>query len=150
MSLTSRIGAAQDGLLAAINTQAALPANPLAGVTRTLGEPGTLKKEHVWISEDADAEQTWDVTGSGAQAKRETFELQAVVLVVKAGNVYKAARDRALLFAGEIEQAVRADPKLAASVWDAEVVRVEMRSGAVEKARGVELHVIVRASEFLA
>lgn len=152
MALTSRLAAAEDGLLAAINTRAAIALNPLEGVAIRLGDPGSgARPEHVWIIEEATAEQTSDLSTADAGAGREElFELSVRVLATRSGEDYPGLRDRSTAMGAEVEIAVAADRTLGGAVEDCEVVRLERSTGATEVGRAILLTVVVRARAWLA
>lgn len=149
MPLTSQLAAAEDALLAALQAQAAEGGSPLAGVALQLGNPGSGRKvEHVWISEDATGEQSWDTTGSGAQSKTEVITLTVFVFVQK-GSTYSEFRDRLQALVGEVEQAILADFRLGGAVDDSEVVRVDRAGGRTETGYMVAAEVQVRCTRWL-
>jgi hypothetical protein len=152
MPLTSRLAAAEDALLAAIVAQAALPANPLAGVALRLGDPGSgVRPEHVWVAEDARAEQVSDLSSQEfpSGGREETFEMRVLVLVTRSGDDYEALRNRATALAAEVETAVADDRRLGGSVEDCEVVRIERAGGATEMGRGILTTIYIGARAWL-
>lgn len=147
MSLTSRLAAAEDGLLAAIQGRSGL-----AGVTVSLGDPGSgARPEHVWLVEEAIAERVTDVTpqASASGGYDERFELSVRVLATRSGDDYRALRDRSTALLLEVEEAVRTDPRLGGAVEDSEVIRIERESGATENGRGILATVIVEGRAWL-
>jgi hypothetical protein len=147
MSLTTRLGAAEDGLLAIMQGRP-----ELAGVAVQLGDPGSAPQpEHVWIVEEATAERVTDVTpqATATGGYDERFELMVRVLAIRSGNDYEALRNRALELVAGIELGVIADPKLNGAVEDSEVIRVERQSGATENGRGILTTVVVEGRAWL-
>jgi len=150
MAITSRLAAAEIGLFHLLEARKAISGNPLAGVPLSYGWPGDLlASEHVWIGEEATSEQSWEITGSGTQAKTETASLEVWVWVTTAGNDYPTSRDRALAMAGEIERALRDDVHLEGVAFDASVVRIRKRAAPAENARGLFLTVDVEFTAWL-
>ena len=148
MSLTSRLAAAEDGLLAAIAGRA-----NLAAVPKRLGDPGSgVRPEHIWIAEEATAEQLSDLSSQDVPTggREENFSLRVVVLVSRSGDDYKALRDRLTALVLEVEEAVRLNRRLGGAVEDSEVERLERTTGAVEGARMAQMNVWVRARAWLA
>ncbi len=144
MAITSRLGAAEDGLFTIVSARPAL-----SGVAIDRMHPGNeLRREHIWIVEDDSADQEWETTGMGSQIKRE--ELRLAVALRATDVEYQAARDRALVLAGEVEAAVRADFKLSNSVWDADVQGIDKRAAELtDEGWLVEIRVRIRARAFL-
>jgi hypothetical protein len=152
MPLTSRLAAAEDGLLAAIVAQAALPANPLAGVALRIGDPGSgARPEHVWIVEEASTAQVSDLSSQETPSggREETFEIMVRVLASRSGDDYVALRNRATALAAEIETAVADNRTLGGAVEDCEVVRIERETGATEVGRAIVTTVVVFARSWL-
>jgi hypothetical protein len=148
MSLTSRLAAAEDGLLAAIQGR-----SELAGVAIRLGDPGSAPRpEHIWIVEAATAERVTDVTpqATNAGGYDERFELSVRVLATRSGDDYAALRDRAMELCAAIENAVIEDRRLGGAVEDSEVVRLERETGATENGRGILSTVVVEGRAWLA
>ncbi len=116
MAATSRLGAAEDGLYTAV---AARPG--FAGVPFDRANPGSALQtpQHVWIGSSEVTAQTWDVTGAGAQLRQEAFTVQVYIRAVDTD--VRAARDKALTLAGEVEAALRADWTLGGAVFSASV-----------------------------
>lgn len=142
----SAINAAEDGLLARIQAQAS-QGPTLTGVPMRLGDPGReVGVEQIWIAENVDATQAPATSGAPSRyERREEIQLHVMVLVVQAGDDYKAARDRAGALADEVERAVLADPGLGGAVWDATVTAITKRSGANERGRAILLDITVEA-----
>jgi hypothetical protein len=148
MALTSRLAAAEDGLLAAINGRAALAAVPVE-----LGDPGAgVRDEHIWIAEEATADQVSDLSSQydPLGGREETFELNVRVMATRSGNDYEALRNRSVELVTEVETAVAEDRKLGGAVEDCEVRRIERGSGATEAGRLILTTVVVEARAWLA
>jgi hypothetical protein len=148
MALTSRLAAAEDGLLAAI---AGRP--ELAGVALRLGDPGSgVRPEHIWLVEEALAERVTDVTpqATNAGGYDERFEIAVRVLATRSGDDYEALRNRAMELVAAIENAVLENRTLGGAVEDSEVVRLERESGATENGRGILTTVVVEGRAWLA
>lgn len=138
MPPTTRFASAQDGLETIIKARRDLAGNPLASVAIDVGDPGRrLKKEHVWIAEEADARQSWETTGATTAQREETARLFVTAFVTQSGDDYRKARNRLLALAQEIETAVRNDPALNASVWHAEMAGWRTDGWEIDNARGV-------------
>lgn len=153
MALTSRLAAAEDGLLAALVARQALPANPLAGVALRLGDPGSgARPEHVWIGEEATAEQVSDLSSQDTPTggREEEFSLRVLVLATRSGEDYTALRDRATAMTAEVEETVRTNRTLGGAVEDSEVERIERMTGASENGRMILTTVFVKARGWLA
>jgi len=138
VSRTSRLAAAEIGLFYLLEGRAAIVGNPLAGVPLSYGWPGDeLAAEHVWIGEEATSEQTWEITGSGTQAKTEVASLEVWFWHTVPGTDYPAARDRILSMVGELEIALRDDWKLQEQVFDATLTRIRKSAAPADNARGL-------------
>lgn len=151
MARISAVPAAQDGLKAALETQAALPANPLAGVLYGLGEPAEIRGEQaVWVREEPERqpEQRFDSTGIGAQRKYEEFTLRVGCFAARTGDDYTGVRDLAMDLAAEVELAVLADEDLGGGVFLAMVSGTRIESGALAGKRGMIVDVLVRCQAY--
>jgi hypothetical protein len=138
VSRTSRLAAAEIGLFHLLQARAAIVGNPLGGVPLSYGWPGDeLAAEHVWIGEEATSAQTWEITGSGSQAKTEIASLEVWFWHTVPGTDYPAARDRVLEMVGELEIALRDDWQLDGQVFDATLVRIRKTAAPAENARGL-------------
>jgi len=147
MTLTSTLANAESGLYDVIRAEPAL-----AGVPVSLGDPGSgVRPEHVWIAEEATAEQVSDLSSQDfpVGGREETFELSVRVLATRSGDDYRALRDRAATLAAGVETAVREHRTLGGAVEDSEVVRLERETGATEAGRGILTTVVVRARSWL-
>lgn len=152
MSVASRLGAAQDGLLAALQTQQAAPGSPLAGVQLTLGWPLDQQAECCFVLDRGRSEQSWSSTGPSVAGHEdeERLELEVRVIVRLSAPEYRAARDRALAIAGEVPEALRADPTLGGAVADSWVASTELDSAVDGESRYVGVSVRVEARAYLA
>jgi hypothetical protein len=150
MALTSRLKVAEDALLAAIQTQAAGVGSPLAAVALQLGNPGLGRKaEHVWIGEEATAEQSWAYTQQpNLGEKAEVVELHVFVTVQRGGGDYDDVRDRLQVLAAEVEKAVLADSTLGGAVFDSEVIRIDRAGGRHEKGWTMAAELAVRVTDY--
>lgn len=147
MSLTTRLAAAEDGLLAAIIAGAP------AGVPVTLGDPGaTVPAEGIWISEDATAEQVSDLSSQSnpAGGREETFELRVIVFTSLPGDDYLTLRNRGITLCAVVETAVAGSRTLGGAVEDSQVVRIERNTGATTQGRALEQVVYVLGRAWLA
>jgi hypothetical protein len=146
MGLTSQLNEAEDALK---TTVAARPA--LAGIPIALGEPPSIKQEHIWTSEAAEATQRFDVTkqAAGTGQREEKFELGVKVYVERLGDAFQPARDRASALAEEVEAAVVNDHTLGGVVWFAEVVGIRRESGLFEDNRAILMTVRVMVTHYL-
>jgi hypothetical protein len=145
VSIVSRLAAAEQALYDLLVARAAMPGSALENVQIDQGFPGTdlLAAEHVWLAEETDARQEWQITGTGSEAKTEIGTLEVWVWVVTPGNDYVTSRDRGLALLAEVEEAVRADFHLAGQVFDAQVVRVRKTAAPTGESRGLFLQVFV-------
>lgn len=146
MALTSRLAAAEDGLLAALTAA-------LAPVVVFLGDPGaTVPAEAVWIAEDASADQVSDLSSQSTPAggREESFELRVVVWTTAPGDDYPTIRSRAQTLAATVESTVAANRTLGGAVEDCEVSRIERHTGATGQGRAIQLDVFVAARSWLA
>lgn len=126
MADISRIGVAQDQLLAILQARAGLAAIPLElGFPREIQAPA-----HIWIHGSVENwEQEWEVTGDPVTADREErFRIPVSVMVSKQ-ETFKEARDKALLYIAEIERAVRAKDDLNDSVFEVELLPGRFEEG---------------------
>jgi hypothetical protein len=145
--MTTTLASAEDGLLAAITS--AVP----AGVPVGLGDPGTLLgTEAVWVSEDASVEQVSDLSSQfmPAGGREERFDLRVVVFTSLPGDDYETLRDRGMTLCAAVETAVINDRTLGGAVEDAEVTRIERRSGVTNTGRALEMMVFVASRSWLA
>jgi hypothetical protein len=145
MPATSRLGAAEDGLFTIIGARPALAAVPL-----DRAHPGNeLRREHIWIGEAVSASQEWETTGIGSEQKMESLTIS---IWIRATDVdYQTSRNRALVLAGEVEAAVRADFKLSNQVWHGQVNTITKAATEVtDEGWMVALRVEVEARSFLA
>ncbi len=160
MSLTSRIGEAEDALfdllVARRAAQAVWNLAEVAGakVELTLGHPGdTLQKQHVWIPGESESEQVWETTVGVTGQKIETITLTAAVWVALEALDYRENRDRALELAGEVELAVRADFTLGtggdAIVFQGEVSRHRVLAAMGDFGRACQVLVDVTVTSLL-
>jgi hypothetical protein len=151
VSTTSRLGAAQDGLLVLLQAQQAGVGSPLEGVQLTLGAPLDQQAESCFVDDGATSDQNFSSTGAsaGSYEEEETIRLAVRVLVRRGELAYKEARDRGLAIAGETHEALRADRTLGGAVSDASVVGVEIESGIDGENRLVGVTVRVQASAYL-
>lgn len=150
MGLTSALSNAEDGLLAAIIAQKGLGGSPLADVAVQIGDPGSgLQREHVWIAEEADADQAFAATAGTSEEREERLNLRVFVFSSLGGDHYTELRDRAEALGGEIEKAVRADRDLGNSTFDAELVRIERQGGRTDEGRVMLLILTVSAIAYL-
>lgn len=121
MPSTSRIGAAEDALLAVLQSV-------ITPVPVSLGHPlEQLQSRHVWIDPSFTAPQEWDttVTGAGGGNKAETITIPVVVWYRDSSLV--ASRDGALNLVALLEGALRTDSHLGmpTDVWDAGITSIE-------------------------
>lgn len=146
MALVSKIDAAESGLLSALQARPGL-----SGVAIRLGDPASgVQPEHIWIAEGIVA--NWDpaVTMGPTPTEDETFELRVVVLVAQAGDEYATIRDRLMVLADEVTQAVAANRTLGGAVDDCYVVRFERDGGVTDAGRILLAEVFVRCRSSLA
>lgn len=111
----SVVAAAQDALLALLQASATDVVNDAV-----LGQPIDPPAEGVWVYEDVRAEHQWSQTGSTTFELDETFTLRIGVAVRVTGN-WTAARDRAMVLAGEVEEIVFANPKLSGTIFECHI-----------------------------
>ncbi len=116
MATTSRIPAAEDALKSILTARLAL-----AAVRVDVGYPAPAPEpEHIWIGgEYEDWEQETITTDPD---KQETFTVPVKIIVQQSTEAYTDVRNRLFALVAEVEEAVRADPKLANTVWEAEVI----------------------------
>jgi hypothetical protein len=149
MAATSRVGAAQDALKAAI---AARPG--LAGVPVDVGFPApTPAPEHVWLSGHVNEWTTAPETTAGSAGlgpRDERFTLVVRVYVFRAGPEFLPLRDRALAIRAEVEQAVAADPLLGGAVALAFPAGGRMDEAVRDEGREVGVEVLVSCRAQLA
>jgi len=150
MALTSRLKVAEDALLAAIQAQAAGGGSPPAGVALQLGSPGSGRKaEHVWIGEEATAEQSWAYTQQpNLREKAEVVELHVFVAGLRGSGDYDDVRDRLQELAAEVEEAVLTDATLGGAVFDSEVIRTDRAGGRHEKGWTMGAELTVRVTDY--
>ncbi len=151
MAQTSRLADAEDGLLAVILARAAIPGNALEGVTIQLGDPGSaLEPDHVWILEDASADQHFDLTtGPGAEEREETIILQVRCFTQRRGDDFLEQRTRVQAMSAEVEIAVRGDRSLSGKVFDAEVLALDRDGKRTSDTRTIHNTVRVQAKAYL-
>lgn len=142
---TSRVAAAEDALLAALQADGTLAA--IAGPPQ-LFEPSDPLDEQVWIAEESESTQDVHTTGN-VPTRQEDFTIRVVVFVAKTGNDYKAVRDRGVALVAAIENVVRTNFTLTGAAFFADAVGVRRTSGAWEKRRGVVHEVSIRVRTYL-
>jgi hypothetical protein len=149
VSLTSRLSAAEDGLLAILQAQAALPSNPMAGIPLRLADPGSgVQQTHIWIPETAVATQTPTVTDQGGGTigeREEILTLRVVVFVMQAGDDYVTLRNLGDGLVAEVQKAIFASRTLNGSVQDSWVEQVERSGGLTERGRVMDWTISVHA-----
>ncbi len=152
MAVSSRLGAAQDGLYGLLRTRQQLPGSPLRGVQLSLGWPADPQSEICSVAEQASSDQEWSSTGLqvASHEDEERLRLEVRILVRRSGSEFAPARDRALEIAGEVAAAVRADWTLGGAVADSTVVGTEMDGGADGEARYCGVTVRLEARAYLA
>jgi hypothetical protein len=115
--------------------------------------PGGPQAEHVWIEGGVDDwAQTWETTGLAASAAREErYTVSVYVLILRAGDDYKAPRDKCFAVAAALEEALRGDPALAGSgAFQAELSSGAFGEAIVDGARYVALEIRVAVLAYLA
>jgi hypothetical protein len=124
-------------------------------VALQLGNPGSGRKaEHVWIGEDATAQQSWAYTQQPTIGeKAEVVELSVLVAVQRGGGDYDDVydddfRDRLQTLAAEVEEAVLADATLGGAVFDSEVTRIDRAGGRHEKGWTMVAELAVRVTDY--
>jgi hypothetical protein len=135
MSSTTRVGVAQDALVALLRA-----ASSLSGVTVDLGPPvGTLKAEQLWISGDIkNWQDTPDVTTTSvASVREETFTIPVNIIVLQSTNTYKTVRDRALVLTAAVEGVIALNPTLSGTIMQASIASKELTDGAADQQRQV-------------
>ena len=141
MPVTSRIGVAQDALLALLTAREALD-----GVAIALGWPTpTPEPEQIWVAGDvSEWTSEWETNDP---EREERFTIPVKFLVQQSTIDYAEVRDRMLALVGELEQTVRANPDLTDSVWDAEIRGGEMSEYVFSDGRGLQatVNVLCRA-----
>lgn len=150
MTLVSKLGAAEDALLALMLADSQLgtatPAVPVG-----MGDPGAgVRKAHVWISDEADAEWEPGVTMGPTPTEEETFDLRVVCLYARAGNDTTGLRDLVMALAASVCRIVADNRRLSNTVDDAYVTRVQRFGGATEGGRAMIVEVTVHCESTLA
>lgn len=151
---TSSQPAAEDALLALLVTAyAALAPDATLGAVGApkLFAPLSWAKQAVWIDENSELVQEASLTAGTADLvqRQEDFDIHVVCAVEKLGDDYKATRDRGAALVGVVEDVVRSNATLTGTVWYAEVVGIERRSGTTERQRWVGHDVTVHCRSFL-
>lgn len=82
------------------------------GVTVTLGTPGNVEPEHIWISGETPAAISRNYRQSGIVAADERFDLMIHILTERADPEYREVRDRIKALADPITAALADDPRL--------------------------------------
>lgn len=139
---TSTIPAFKAALLTALEARAAL-----AKVQVSYGPPlPQPSAEWIWLG-DADGEQ--DAAAFGHSRREETFALTLMVGVKRGGNGQQAATERAFEIAEEIENELRTNADVTATVRLAEIkgpIKLEELASPDGTSRGAHLTITIRAS----
>ena len=126
----------QDALKTAINAQT-------PGVTVTIGYPtGGPADEHIWIS--GEPHVVIDNNVSTLKQRDETVELDVFIQAVGMTNDYTVKRDRALVLAKELEDALTADRTLGGIVNEAVTTDYQFHELVEDRKRGqgLVIHVV--------
>jgi hypothetical protein len=118
--MPSSVGAAQDGLAAAIAARPLVVANEVP-VAVGFRMPHPAQPEGIWITGIVPDHKTEDLTtGVGARSVEETYTLDVQIQVERPGsNAFQEARDIAEAYAAEVEAAIVADRTLGGAVQNA-------------------------------
>jgi hypothetical protein len=141
----SAIGPAQDALLALLQANATL--NALRGPPQ-LEQPVNPASEHVWIYEDSSSERKWSQTGTGNFELEETITLKVGVIVIMTDR-FNAARDRADVIAGLVEDVVKANPTLSNTVFECMLTSKRISMVAGQSFTGVLVDTTIEATAFV-
>lgn len=141
----SAIGPAQDALVTLLQANGTLAA--LAGPP-TLEQPVNPSPEHVWVYEDATSDRIWSQTGTGNFQLQETITLKVGVMVFKT-DTFKAARTRADVIVGIIEDIVKANHTLSATVFECHLARRQNSMVAGGSWTGVLVDTTIEATAFV-
>lgn len=143
MATTSRIGAAEDALTTILKARPGL-----SGVSVSTGYPvPTPEPEHIWVGGQVDEWEQSNVTTDPDREER--FTMQVKVVVLQAEDRYTVVRDRALVLIAEVEGAVRDNPRLAGTVWEAQVASGSLDEFVSDEGRGVGATVKIEVRSFL-
>jgi len=154
MATTSRIGVAQDALVA-------LAAAQLPGVDVVDGPPLNWDQITLAVPQIGDGSRylfvgaqpqsvTWvqgqqDFNAAGAVSRDENFEVFCTALGYSGDGVAKTARDLALAVLAGMEQAIRADPSLGGAVLYSRVSTVD-RGDVTLASSGVNVPIVFRVA----
>lgn len=144
---TSQRSAAEDALLALMTTD---PTLSVIEGTPQLFEPADPKQEHIWISEDSDLLQSPSLTGAEAPEMHEEFTIEVIVFLAKTGDHYAELRDRGDVLVAAIEQLVRDNPTLGATVFSAFISAIDRRSAGWETRRALVFAVRLAVNSYIA
>lgn len=107
----------------------ALAASPaLSGVRVSLGHPGKLTKEEIWVGGEA---EDWNFTyrQSGLVSRDEEFTLRISCFVQKTGATYEKARDRVHELSDAVEEVLANDPTFGGLLMLATVTAATLDEG---------------------
>jgi hypothetical protein len=125
MSTTSRIPAAVDALITALNTAIGVTTNvvdgpPLAWDNIQLPAGAVVEERFLFVGARPDDENPiegdQDFNAAGAVSRDETFTIWCTAFVWGGDQVMKTRRDDAFGIVAAVEQAIRTDPSLAGAV----------------------------------
>jgi hypothetical protein len=146
MATTSQ-PAAEDALLALMLADATLQS---VGPPQIF-TPAAMKKEHTWISENSHETQVAVLTaGTPALVQREEdYDIHVIIAVEKLGNDYTAIRDRGVALAAALENLIRNNSTLTGTVFYAEYMGHDRRSGTADRQRWVDFDITIHCNAFV-
>lgn len=126
----------------------AIAAELPAGVSSSVGYPaGGPEAEHVWIEGGFAALLPRRISGGAARDEEATITVRCVATV--SGGEFGPARNRALEFAGAVEDVLVSDPTLGGLVAEAHVAEIDGQDAIPDESSrqyGVTLRIAYRAT----
>lgn len=125
MAVGTALWAIQDAIIASLVAERALGGSPLAGKPITLGYPGRLSEDHIFLAGEADEwRQKYGVSNLGA--KDEELTLRLYVFVKLNTDSYAEARAYLAPISARIEQRLNEQFTLAGSTMLVQVSRLRL------------------------
>lgn len=128
MPEATTIWAAQDHAMALLTARRASDGSALAHVTLTLGKPGRVEEDHVWVSGEV---PEWSRDPDATYLDRETYQLLVHVYSQLATQDYDDVRRRLRPMVEEVFAAL--EPVLWLGAADGAITTARVRGGQVEE-----------------
>jgi hypothetical protein len=127
--VSTSLWAVQDALVAMLRAERAVPGSPLEGKSISLGYPGVLDRDHIFVSGETDeARQSFGI--SSLAAKDETIALRIYVYTKLTTDRYEDVRAYVRAISDRIEALIGAQFTLGGAVMLAQVERLSLEESA--------------------